>query len=683
DMGNPVSINGSTGVGGTYTFTNLRPGTYTVTETQPAGYLDGKDGAGPSGGTVGNDVIGGVVIGAGVAATGYDFGELVPATIAGLVYGDANNNGTVDAGESGIAGVGLTLTGTDDLGQSVTLSATTAADGSYRFEGLRPGVYRIEETQPTGYLDGKATAGSAGGTAGTNVVASVSLTPGESAAGYLFGELRPASLAGSVYSDTNRDGVRGGSEPGLPGVTVTLSGTDDHGQTVQRTAVTGPGGSYRFDDLRPGTYSLTESQPPAWGDGLDATGSAGGAVGNDTVQSIVLDPGQSASRYTFGERGGVIRGTVFVENRPDGIREPGESGYPIARVTLLDANGQVLQEVLSQPDGTYEFTDLPAGNYTVVQTPPDGFTGTNPSSQPVTLPPGGESVDHDFGLASGGLAGSVFEDLNNNGRHDPGEPGIPGVTVVLTGVDSNVAGVSRTAITGTDGSYRFDGLAPGTYRLTETQPAGWLDGRDSAGNAGGTVGNDRIDGITLTPGVQATGYGFGEVKPGSIGGSVFLDSNRDRVRQPDEYGIAHIRVTLTGVDDLGQSVNVTATTNDEGNYRFDGLRPGTYIVTESQPNLFLNGSPNRVPGIVIGSGQTAVGLNFAEWARKGCKLANVPHPGGYSVDYLRWRRSLNPSRFDRNHPRVGPMLASGAAPAARVPRGPLVSYYVPTLGRPR
>jgi hypothetical protein len=90
---------------------------------------------------------------------------------------------------------------------------------------------------------------------------------------------------------------------------------------------------------------------------------------------------------------------------------------------------------------------------------------------------------------------------------------------------------------------------------------------------------------------------------------------------------------------------------------------------------------------VIGSGGAATGINFAEWARKGCKLANLPHPGGGSVEYLRWRRSLNPSRFDRNHPRIGPMLANAnptvKAPALRTPRGPLISYFVPTLGRPR
>ena len=37
---------------------------------------------------------------------------------------------------------------TDDLGNPVTLTTTTAADGTYSFSNLRPGVYKVTETQP-------------------------------------------------------------------------------------------------------------------------------------------------------------------------------------------------------------------------------------------------------------------------------------------------------------------------------------------------------------------------------------------------------------------------------------------------------------------------------------------------------------------------------------------------------
>ena len=43
-----------------------------------------------------------------------------------------------------------------------------------------------------------------------------------------FGELKPASLTGFVFNDANNDGSRAG-DTGIPGATVTLTGTNDLG----------------------------------------------------------------------------------------------------------------------------------------------------------------------------------------------------------------------------------------------------------------------------------------------------------------------------------------------------------------------------------------------------------------------------------------------------------------------
>ena len=60
---------------------------------------------------------------------------------------------------------------TDNAGAAVTRTTTTAADGSYRFDGLLAGTYTLTETQPpapttgsNGFYDGAETRGSAGGT---------------------------------------------------------------------------------------------------------------------------------------------------------------------------------------------------------------------------------------------------------------------------------------------------------------------------------------------------------------------------------------------------------------------------------------------------------------------------------------------------------------------------------------
>jgi len=65
------------------------------------------------------------------------------STISGFVFFDADNDGSFDHDDTGLAGVVVTLTGTDLLGNDITLTATTAADGSYSFTGLAAGTYSL------------------------------------------------------------------------------------------------------------------------------------------------------------------------------------------------------------------------------------------------------------------------------------------------------------------------------------------------------------------------------------------------------------------------------------------------------------------------------------------------------------------------------------------------------------
>ena len=184
-----VSETVTTGSNGTFTFTELLPSNgsgYTVTETQPSSYVQGKDTTGTLGGsltsqTTTQDVVSGIVVGNNVTGTGYIFAELDPATITGFVYIDANQNGTKDAGEPGIAGVTVVLTGTDFSTAAVTQTATTGSDGSFTFTNLRPdngSGYTITETQPAGYLEGLDKAGSLGGSITVqDVISAIPVTP--------------------------------------------------------------------------------------------------------------------------------------------------------------------------------------------------------------------------------------------------------------------------------------------------------------------------------------------------------------------------------------------------------------------------------------------------------------------------------------------------------------------------
>jgi uncharacterized repeat protein (TIGR01451 family) len=74
--------------------------------------------------------------------------------------------------------------------------------------------------------------------------------------------------------------------------------------------------------------------------------------------------------------------------------------------------------------------------------------------------------------ASGTIGDTVWLDSNANGIQDPGEPGIAGVTVILT---NTATGATTTAVTDANGKYLFSALAGGAYTVhvdLSTVPSG-------------------------------------------------------------------------------------------------------------------------------------------------------------------------------------------------------------------
>ena len=93
---------------------------------------------------------------------------LARPTVQGLVWVDVNNDGEVNFGETAIPDVTITLTGIDDLGQSVDRVVQTDENGVYVFTNLRPSNaagYAIAENQPAGFPDGRDALGTVNGCA--------------------------------------------------------------------------------------------------------------------------------------------------------------------------------------------------------------------------------------------------------------------------------------------------------------------------------------------------------------------------------------------------------------------------------------------------------------------------------------------------------------------------------------
>ncbi|WP_372509204.1 MFS transporter [Actinomadura madurae] len=132
--------------------------------------------------------------------------------------------------------------------------------------------------------------------------------------------------------------VRGGD--GAPVANAMVVVTDVRGDVVG-TARTGGDGRYLFENIAAGAYTLAVSaaahRPVALP--VEVTGNG------QTRADVEMPPGAR------------IRGTVR-----------NESGAPVgdARVTLVDAAGNVVAMVITGPDGEYAFTDLTGGQYTVI-----------------------------------------------------------------------------------------------------------------------------------------------------------------------------------------------------------------------------------------------------------------------------------------------------------------------------
>jgi LPXTG-site transpeptidase (sortase) family protein len=179
-------------------------------------------------------------------------------SIAGTVWVDTNGNGVMDAGEtSRISGVTISLytdpDGDGDPTSDGTLVSTkiTASDGTYSFTGLSPANYVVIETDPAGYISTTANSRSAAVTAGATQTVNYGDLAVSSSSGL-------GTIFGKVSDDANNNGLLDAGELPISGATIQLF---DGNGNLFRTTTTGLDGTYRFDNVPAGSYTIVESDP--------------------------------------------------------------------------------------------------------------------------------------------------------------------------------------------------------------------------------------------------------------------------------------------------------------------------------------------------------------------------------------------------------------------------------------
>ena len=370
---NSVTINGANGSGvTTVNSTNPAQPIFTVSQTIQSGKsllltFTAKSAAGIASGTYCNSYTS-------ETSTLNATGSLACVTVGGgrigdTIFRDWNNNGVQDAGEEGIPGVTVTLSGASGA------TAVTDANGNYLFTGLVAGNYTVAVTGgiPAGYTaTGPATS-----------PASVTLATNEQRLNVDFG-YRPGgtgSIGDLVYKDIANDGVFNGADSGIANVTVWLyedtnsNGVIDSGDMQIASAVTNGSGIYTFSGLATGLsyiVDVNESDP-------DLAAAFSPNTFTNSTPALQPVPALSGSYLNadfgyFPNLPNSIGDQVFIDANNNGIYNSGETLLAGVTVKLYrDANGDGIADsgelaatTSTNITGPYSFNALGPGKYIVV-----------------------------------------------------------------------------------------------------------------------------------------------------------------------------------------------------------------------------------------------------------------------------------------------------------------------------
>ena len=650
--------NATTDANGFYEFSDVPNGDYVVVETQPNGFNSVTDADGNE-----QDKILTTINGADI--TGQDFLEEIPVfKLSGTVLSDtqAPNADEIDnPGDTPIEGVTVELFADDGNGNAIgsaIATQTTNQDGLYEFTDLANGDYVVIETQPNGFNS----VTDADGNEQDKILTTIN---GADITGQDFLEEIPVfKLSGTVLSDTqapNADEIDNPGDTPIEGVTVELFADDGNGNAIGSAianATTDANGFYEFSDVPNGDYVVVETQPNGFNSVTDADG-------NEQDKILTTINGADITGQDFLEEIPVFKlsGTVLSDTQApnaDEIDNPGDT--PIEGVTVElfadDGNGNAIGSAIANAttdaNGFYEFSDVPNGDYVVVETQPNGFNSVtdadgNEQDKILTTINGADITGQDFleEIPVFKLSGTVLSDTqapNADEIDNPGDTPIEGVTVELFADDGNgnaIGSAIATQTTNSEGFYEFTDLANGDYVVVETQPVGF----DSVTDADGT--DDNTIAATID-GANSIENDFLEETPPvlyNLSGTVYEDTNApdDDAIETEDTPIAGVTVELFNADGNGNSEGsaiATQTTNQDGLYEFTDLANGDYVVIETQPNGFnsvTDADGNEQDKILATvNGADVVGQDFLEevpvFKLSGTVLSDTQAPNADEID---------------------------------------------------
>jgi hypothetical protein len=259
--------------------------------------------------------------------------------LTGNVFAETNGTPGHQAGEPGIPGAAIIVTGSYD-GNNFSLPATSAADGSFSLPVYAGSNRTVAEAQPATYADGAEVTTAPGAVAGADQFTSVTVTAAQSTNAFDFGETG-GTISGLAWDDQDYEGLHDANEPGLAGrqIDVTASG-------FSQSATSAADGTWTITGVPAGSITVT---PHATVDAL--------APAAQVMTAAVAD---TLAGKDFGYRFTGLFGKVV----------EGANGVAGVTVTL---SGAANATTVTGPDGSYRFIDLLPGNYALTVTAPAGY----------------------------------------------------------------------------------------------------------------------------------------------------------------------------------------------------------------------------------------------------------------------------------------------------------------------
>jgi len=464
-------------------------------------------------------------------------------SISGSVFIDLDGDCLLDANESIISSVSITLIGPDGF----KYEDQTDVNGNYIFQLLPEGAYSIVLGElPTGYTYAN---GIIPITLGLDEDDIVSFCVSETANLY--------EISGVVFNDTNCNGSFDLAENGILNTLVYLS--DEFGNIIQ-TVNSSADGSYTFVNVPDGSYNVTVGSGPTGYTSCD-NGEYQISVSGNNVNGL-------SSCFCPPIENGGIGGNVFVDLDDDCFFDDNEVGLPDVEIILIGADG-IKTFVTTDDTGHYDFFDLEPGTYTVqIGNYVAGYDFNGTAFVPVFLGSGDYVGGVNFcyenaNTTTGSISGHVFVDEDGDCVLDNGESVLPSIEVILVGPD----GYKVAAETDEFGDYSFTDLGPGLYTV--------LVGNAGEGYELVGIGVVTVD---LDSGEQDIIHFcyVGNDSQHNIYGTVYEDGNCNGSYNNGEAGLEGIPVYLS--DEFGNIILMTNTDAD-GAFSFLDVVAGDYTIS--------------------------------------------------------------------------------------------------------